>query len=204
MVQRKPRAPSQRDKQRAATRERIFSAAIEEFRRVGFPNAQIPRIAEAVGVVRGTFYFHFSSLEHVLLELTHRIEEGLISGLREVRAEGAPPFAEVLNRLGVEIEAALSALGDTGLLRDVLAMYVRSPLDEEAADAGVPLLEELSLQLSVAIERGELRADVGPGQLARMVFTSIFGLLAAPASTEGDRRAELGLLTDVMLRGIGA
>ena len=34
----------------------------------GFSNAQIDRIVERAGVARGTFYFHFPTKEHVLVE----------------------------------------------------------------------------------------------------------------------------------------
>jgi len=106
--------------------------------------------------------------------------------------------------MGYGIESALEQLGDTNLLRDVLAMYVRSPIEAEAGEAGRPLLDELSAHLAEAIAHGELRADVEPDQLARVIFTSIFGLIAAPARADRDRRAELRLLTDVLLRGMGA
>ena len=78
-------APTRRDRQRAATRERIFEAAMAEFREAGFANAQVDRIARAAGVVRGTFYFHFPSKEHVLIELEQRYSTQVASRLREMR-----------------------------------------------------------------------------------------------------------------------
>ena len=60
--------PTQRERQRAETRERLFQAALDEFRREGVAGARIERIASAVGVVRGTFYFHFPTKDHVLHE----------------------------------------------------------------------------------------------------------------------------------------
>jgi len=64
--------PTRRERQRLETRGRLYEAALAEFRRVGFANAQIEAIVERAGVARGTFYFHFPTTEHVLLEFQHR------------------------------------------------------------------------------------------------------------------------------------
>ena len=73
-----------RARQRAATRERLYEAAIAEFRRLGFDRARVSRIAQAAGVSRPSFYAHFPTREHVLYELTWRLS------LRVVRRlEGA-------------------------------------------------------------------------------------------------------------------
>src|ERR1700747_1676263 len=70
-----------RDKQREDTRNRLFEAALAEFRRVGFANAQIDDIVRAAGVARGTFYFHFPTKEHVLVELERAEEVKIVAGL---------------------------------------------------------------------------------------------------------------------------
>ena len=46
-----------------------------EFRRVGVERASIGRIAETAGVSRPSFYFHFPTKDHVLLELQWTLEE---------------------------------------------------------------------------------------------------------------------------------
>ena len=72
-----PRSPfvrtGPRERQRAATRERLFDAALAEFRREGFERASVAEIARAAGVSRPSFYAHFPTLDHVLLELAWRL-----------------------------------------------------------------------------------------------------------------------------------
>ncbi len=66
--------PSAREARRLQTRERILGAAIAEFKRSGMTGADVGAIVTAAGVAHGTFYFHFPTKEHVLLELERREE----------------------------------------------------------------------------------------------------------------------------------
>src|SRR3984957_2709436 len=56
------------------TRERILGAAITEFKRSGMTGADVNAIVAAAGVAHGTFFFHFPSKEHVLVDLEFREE----------------------------------------------------------------------------------------------------------------------------------
>ncbi|MGH3296389.1 MAG: helix-turn-helix domain-containing protein, partial [Trebonia sp.] len=61
--------PNGRAVRRRETRERVYTAAVTEFRRVGMAAADVSVITGEAGVARGTFYFHFPTKEHVLAEL---------------------------------------------------------------------------------------------------------------------------------------
>ena len=67
--------PSARETKRLQTRERLLGAAIAEFKRGGMADADVGSIVTAAGVAHGTFFFHFPTKEHVLLELERREEE---------------------------------------------------------------------------------------------------------------------------------
>ncbi len=66
---------STRETKRLQTRERLLGAAIAEFKRAGMAEADVGAIVAAAGVAHGTFFFHFPTKEHVLLELERREEE---------------------------------------------------------------------------------------------------------------------------------
>src|SRR6201991_688729 len=72
---------SGREAQRLETRARVFDAAIAEFGRSGLAGADVSTIAKAAGVVRGTFYFHFPTKEHVLVELERAEEAKIVAEL---------------------------------------------------------------------------------------------------------------------------
>src|SRR6476620_1196075 len=63
------------------TRARLFDAALVEIGRSGLASADITAIANAAGVVRGTFYFHFPTKEHVLVELERNEETRIVDEL---------------------------------------------------------------------------------------------------------------------------
>jgi AcrR family transcriptional regulator len=73
--------PSAREAKRLQTRERLMGAAIAEFTRSGMATADVGAIVTAAGVAHGTFFFHFPTKEHVLLELEHREEERIAKQL---------------------------------------------------------------------------------------------------------------------------
>src|SRR6202044_2864356 len=67
--------PSARETKRLQARERLLGAAIAEFTRGGMADADVGSIVTAAGVAHGTFFFHFPTKEHVLLELERREED---------------------------------------------------------------------------------------------------------------------------------
>ena len=94
-----PQLPGETPKSRAQqcreTRDRIYECALAEFRRVGFAKGQIDRIVEAAGVARGTFYFHFPTKDHVLLEIRRRRVPSVI---KRVRGGGEPESIQACQR----------------------------------------------------------------------------------------------------------
>ena len=86
-----------RDAQRQQTRQKVYAAALAEFKRTGMAAADVGDIAAAAGVARGTFYFHFPTKEHVLAELERHEEARLVAQLSkfltELEAKSGPPAA---------------------------------------------------------------------------------------------------------------
>jgi AcrR family transcriptional regulator len=80
-------AATGRDAQRQQTRERVYAAALAEFKRTGLAAADVRDIAAAAGVARGTFYFHFPTKEHVLAEFERQEEARLVAQLAKFVAQ---------------------------------------------------------------------------------------------------------------------
>jgi AcrR family transcriptional regulator len=70
-------SPRYRDDQRkqlmADTRERLVTAAVEEFAREGYDGANINRITQAAGVATGTIYNYFASKKELMLAILSEI-----------------------------------------------------------------------------------------------------------------------------------
>jgi AcrR family transcriptional regulator len=196
-----PATLGSRARRREETKERIFEMALREFRESGVVGAQIDRIAQHAGVARGTFYFHFPTKDDVLLELARRINLRLMRRI-EVIAETDPSLRELLERVNDAILDEFARVGDTGLLRDLLSLYVRRPYDLTDPIQNVPTLaSELGRHLQVAAERGELRSTMPVEQVSIVVLTSLFGILARMPNGEGLRVACRSLI-DLLVKGL--
>jgi AcrR family transcriptional regulator len=189
-----------RDQQREETRNRLFDAAIAEFRRVGFANAQIDDIVRVAGVARGTFYFHFPTKEHVLVELQRRGEESIVERLAPLRRRPLAVKSFLQHLIDAVIAEAASG-GQPSLQREIFALYARQPMTLEEQD--YPLLEAITQFFREAQERGEVRGDLMPSELTMVFLTSMFGiLLGQPEPLGPELRSSLKRVIDVFVRGV--
>jgi AcrR family transcriptional regulator len=186
--------PGRRERQVDSTRARLFEAALAEFRRVGFARANVARIAREAGVSRPSFYFHFPTKEHVLLELQF-LEERVLAA-RLGRARGLREALDELAEGVIELEARL---GDSGLFRDMFSIYARRPAELAIDEQPFPTVAALTLHFVEAAARGELRPGLEAEAAARVCLTSVFGLLIGLPSPPPQRRADFGLLFSLYL-----
>lgn len=190
-----------RARKRVETRERIFESALREFRTVGLAAAQIDRIAKAAGVARGTFYFHFASKDDVLVELARRINARVARRV-EVLGETEPSLRELLLRVNDAIMDEHRRVGEAELLGDMLALYVRRPMDVHDPSHNVPsLAEELARHLRAAIERGEMRTSLPPEQVAIVFMSSLFGIYTRVSAGPALRKACADLI-ELLVEGL--
>lgn len=188
-----------RDRQRAETRERLFQAALEEIRHQGVAGAQVDRIVGSVGVARGTFYFHFPTKEDVLLEWERRREGEIVNLLKASPHLQQLPLRMALVGIVSFLIALESAPSERRLLLETLAMHVRHMADPD----GYPLLDELAHMVELARDRGEVRAEIMPRELAILFLSNVFGFLVAHADPRL-RHPSAELLVDVFLSGVQA
>lgn len=193
-----PRAVA-RDRKGDRTREQLFQAAIEEFRRVGVERASIGQIAERAGTSRANFYFHYRSKDAVLLDLQSRLEAEMVERMRGCTTLRAA-LIEVLDALA-ETETRLE---QADLLRDMLSVYIRRPAGLDLVNQPFPLRAELAQRFAAAARSGprtprELRVGLDPEQGTHLFLGSLFGLLVNPRGGLAERRDETLQLVDLFL-----
>jgi len=154
----------------------LFDAALAEISGRGLAAADVSAIAAAAGVVRGTFYFHFPTKEHVLAELERNEEARIADELAAVEGD----LESVLRRLVQRVLDAESRLG-TVVFRDMLGLHFASthPADNDLAQH--PLLDFLTGVISRAQQAGDVCSDGDPGELGTFFLTGLFALLATGA-----------------------
>jgi AcrR family transcriptional regulator len=166
--------PSARETKRLQTRERLMGAAIAEFKRAGMAEADVGAIVAAAGVAHGTFFFHFPTKEHVLLELEQREEERIAKQL--ARAKGsAHDLTSTLGeavRLVMGLERRLGAV----LFKDFLALHFSQtrPADESRQH---PVIVEVAQEIEYAQKAGDVAPDVNPVNSAVFFLLGLYALL---------------------------
>ena len=199
------RAPTQRPKagireqRRLETRNRLYEAAVAEFQRVGFANAQIDRIVEAAGVARGTFYFHFPAKENVLLELQRRIETSVMERLAR---HGTVPTSvkDFLTRIIDAILEESESIGDQDLLREILSLYLRQPVKLNYEEE--PLIGGLSRVFQQGVENGDVRDDIPTEEITIIFLVTLFGFFKGTTKAPRPERKTLPNMIEVFLHGI--
>ncbi len=188
------RTPSAREQQREATRRRVFVAAIDEFKRVGFARASVAAIAKRAGVSRPSFYFHYPTKDHVLLDLQWSMEVGIVDRIRPTGALAVAMAAFVEGMIECETK-----LGDPALFREMTGVFARRSNEGVLASQPFPLVTELGRRFTEAARCGELRVGLEPGQATILFLTSVFGYLVASWIPPESRRDDLETLVSLYL-----
>lgn len=188
--------PTSREAKRLQTRERLMGAAIAEFKRSGMAAADVGAIVAAAGVAHGTFFFHFPTKEHVLLELERREEERMVKlfGRFVKTPRDLPSALAEAARLIIVLERRLGA----ALFKDFLALHFSPTRPQNEAGADHPLIVLVAAQIERACERGETDADVNPMNSAVFFLLGLYALLV----TTSDWPDRQPLVDDYLVRSL--
>lgn len=166
---------SAREAKRLQTKERLMGAAIAEFTRSGMAEADVGAIVAAAGVAHGTFFFHFPTKEHVLLELERREEERMAKQLAQF-LKSKHDLASTLNEAVRVVVGLERRLGDL-LFKNFLALHF-SPTRPPAEDGeDHPLIVAVAQEIADAQERGETDPEVNPMNSAVFFLLGLYALL---------------------------
>ena len=172
-----------RETRRLQTRQRILCAAIAEFKRSGMAAADVGTIVASAGVAHGTFFFHFPTKEHVLLELEAREESRLAAEFARFLKEPHDLAAALTKakELVISLEDRLGSL----LFKDVLALHFspsRPRHDEVWTDH--PVVVQLVEEIDRAREHGEAHPEVDAFCSAVFFLLGVYGVLSTTSSQE--------------------
>ncbi|MBU8807550.1 TetR/AcrR family transcriptional regulator [Mycolicibacterium goodii] len=164
-----------REAKRLQTRERLLGAAIAEFKRAGMADADVGAIVAAAGVAHGTFFFHFPTKEHVLLELEQREEERIAKQFAQFLKK--PHDLESALRESMRLVIGLERrLGDL-LFKDFLALHFSQTRPRVDEDMEHPVIAKVADEITAAQQRGDVAADVNPVNSAVFFLLGFYALL---------------------------
>lgn len=195
-----PDSATQREAQRRRTRARVLDAAIVEFQRAGTNAADINAIAKAAGVARSTFYFHFPTKEHVLLELIRRDEMRLADELGRF-LDTRRDLAAVLKTI-VELVLALESRWGSALFRDVIGLYFSPSRPEREQWINHPIFVLLAAEIERSRLRGDLYDDVDAYHSAAFFLLGVYALLTTVGESQDERDVALRKFVTSTLRSL--
>lgn len=197
--------PNGREVQRRETRQRVYAAAIAEFKRTGMAAADVGLIAREAGVARGTFYFHFPTKEHVLAEL-ERLEEARLAGQLSKFLAAPHDLAGALGEVVRLMTVTERRVGKV-LFREMLGLHFspRRPEVLPGADqwAEYPAMTLVIHAVELARERGEVYPGADALRTAQFFMLGLYAMLITSYEQPRAARAEiLDNFLATVLRGV--
>jgi AcrR family transcriptional regulator len=165
-------------------RERIYQAAIDQFRRNGVKGTRVEDVIADAGVSWATFFRYFPRKEDVLLEAAARhfrehvkvtAEAGIADRRRRVRTVMERTFTEMLGPTDIPSELNAAAL---------LEVFADPPRFAELVGEGpFPMVQLVATLIAEGQRRGEVDPDLDPGAAAMTVVAgAVFPAVQAAAS----------------------
>ncbi|HLJ57499.1 MAG TPA: TetR/AcrR family transcriptional regulator [Chthonomonadaceae bacterium] len=182
---------SRRDRRRAETRERLYSAAIGLLSQVEYDSVTVEMITEAADVGKGTFFNYFRNKDAVVSYHFDVQLRMLTEALQAERPAQAPAASRVPSRyapreggpfwrkiVGLVHESAARRDKEKHLTRTLLSLSLTNP---EVRQANVRVrrrtVETMRGLIADAQEQGEIRDDVSADTLAEVMFGAYLGAL---------------------------
>jgi TetR/AcrR family transcriptional repressor of uid operon len=190
---------SSRNARRLQTRERILGAAIVEFKRAGMSGADVHAIVAAAGVAHGTFFFHFPSKEHVLLELEGREEARMAAefgGFLDEPHDLVTALTEV-----VHLVAGLERTLGPVLFKEILALHFSPTRPNKDEWVDHPIIVLLVQEIERARGDGEVHPEVDAFYSAAFFLLGIYGVLTTMSNFD-TRETMLATLVATAVRGL--
>lgn len=181
------------------TRDHWLDAAFRAVAEGGFDKARVLILAKALGVTRGSFYWHFAGHTELIAALLSRWREREMTTLEGLRADSAPEPTVELERL---LDAAFAhAGGDLQNLRFELALRGLGRRDPGVAKM---LLEVDQARVEVFKEKFQrLAGDAKEAaELAALFYLAIVGsnqALSRPSTTPRMKQYLKGIIADYLI-----
>jgi AcrR family transcriptional regulator len=161
-----------RAERRAARREAILAAALDEFSARGFEGARLDDVARRAGVAKGTIYLHFKDKETLFQELVRSALSPFVTTI-EAASAGDMPLRKVLDFLAGAFVSEVLGTRRKDIVRLVITEGRRFPKLAEFYYREVP-------ERAFAALRALVRRAVARGEIADDTLTKFPQLLIAP------------------------
>lgn len=176
-----------RDRQREATKRRLFEASLKEIAETGLEQASVDTITLAAGTSRTAYYFHFPKKEAVLEVLAQQFSSGTASRLEAANATNLEQLLQTF------VACACEFWGDRRrLAAETATVWLGERPNGQVNHALLQLLHR-----SITIDPTEAVQLVDRLVISHWLVVLKWGLGSLPSLEAG-----LGALIDVLLFGV--
>ncbi len=164
--------PSRRDLRREAGRRRLYDTAIALIEARGYDATTVRDITSEAGVALGTFFNHFPSKEHLLVDYHVQLQADLARRLDRPRRSFRAFLKAFSGLLAAEVRA------HPHLYRAIGAHLLSSgALQAAEREACSDMHRRLAAALAEAREKGQVRAAADPEAVASLILLAHNGAI---------------------------
>lgn len=138
------------------------------FRKRGYDATSVDQIARAAGITKSSIYHHVAGKEELLARGVGDALDRLFGVLDESQATEGPYADRIRFVLRRSVEIELSALDEVSVL---LRLRGNTKTEREALERRREFDRRVTELVETAIERGEIRGDLAPGLVTRLLFS---------------------------------
>jgi len=186
------------------TRQRLVRAALELWAERGFEtgieSTTVEEIVRVAGVTKGTFYFHFARKEEILFEMGWATA-AVVNEEAERCVQAERSLEESLVKMIGTLTTRIRAAPPAAVARSI-SEFQRRPRVEWAAGDRVGFDYGFELVLARAQEQGELTAEIGAPEMARLLTVLVMDAIVDWAVSHSDLRASLNRRATILVAGL--
>lgn len=155
------------------SREQVIAKAVDEFNAHGYEATSMGTLAKSLGITKSAIYHHVTSKEQILEEATNLA----LSSLEEIASESLEQSGGPKSRLLYLIKGSITVLCKyKAQVTLLLRLRGNSEVELEAMKRRRTLTHTMIDLVTGAQQAGEIRADLDPRVVGRLIFGTVNSL----------------------------
>jgi AcrR family transcriptional regulator len=152
----------------------LLGVAIGVFTERGYDGTTMEDLAAALGITKSSIYHHVSGKQEILARALDRALTGLEAVLGDARASADPAAARLERAVRDSVATLIAELPSVTLL---LRVRGNTEVERAALERRRRIDGELAELVTAAQGEGDLRPDLDPALVARLVFGTVNSLI---------------------------
>jgi AcrR family transcriptional regulator len=190
------------------TRHEIVRAALALWNERGFEEGiaetTVEEIAQAAGVAKATFYFHFAHKEEILLEMGLETAEAMMKDAEAGMRKGRPAL-DILHGLMATLARRVERAPPAAVIRSISELSRRAYDLDELPSGATSFSTAFAAVAAYGVQRGELAQEIDPQNFGAVLQAITMDTVVRWAQKSvGSLRSALDLHTDLVVEGASA